>query len=208
MTAWSLCDIPAMNELIQIACRHPLGSLKRQQALTSIIRQITPKLWHDSAPDYPDALQQTWEYFCKHLCDRYDETQASLSTWLNHYLRWRLHDLKVRNATDAQNQAKPKTTSEGDVLDPIDQIPATPDIPPILQRTRSWAEAEVELRRIHIRGREDATAQLLILRRLPPETSWKDLSDELGIGISVLSTFYQRQCLPRLRKFGESDGYL
>jgi hypothetical protein len=46
------------------------------------------------------------------------------------------------------------------------------------------------------------------LRRLPPETSWEKLSQELGIPISSLSTFYQRKCLPKLRNFGESEGYV
>jgi hypothetical protein len=48
---------------------------------------------------------------------------------------------------------------------------------------------------------------VLILRRLPPETPWKVLSEEFDIPSSTLSSFYQRQCLPRLREFGKSEGY-
>jgi hypothetical protein len=62
--------------------------------------------------------------------------------------------------------------------------------------------------RTHIAGRPEVNAQVLILRRLPPEASWKELSAEFNLPISTLSSFYQRQCIPRLRKFGESEGYL
>ncbi|MDJ0689538.1 MAG: helix-turn-helix domain-containing protein [Xenococcaceae cyanobacterium MO_188.B32] len=44
--------------------------------------------------------------------------------------------------------------------------------------------------------------------RLPPETSWQELSKEFGISISTLSNFYQRQCMPRLRNFAKSEGYI
>jgi hypothetical protein len=34
------------------------------------------------------------------------------------------------------------------------------------------------------------------------------LSEEFGLSIGTLSSFYKRQCLPRLRKFAEEQGYL
>ena len=70
------------------------------------------------------------------------------------------------------------------------------------------ADPQGELRGIYITNRPDVTAQILILRRLPPETSWKDLAADYKLSVSTLSSFYQRQCLPRLRKFGELEGYL
>ena len=96
-----------------------------------------------------------------------------------------------------------------DLVDPIENLAAEPDIPPILDDVQRWAEADEsgELRRVKIEGSQ-VTCQTLILRRLPPEASWKDLAAEFGLSISTLSSFYQRQCLPRLRKFGETQGYL
>ncbi len=92
----------------------------------------------------------------------------------------------------------------------MDTLAAPADIPPIEEEVRTWAEtdADGELRQTHIKNHPEITAQLLILRRLPPETSWEELSAEFGVKVSTLSMFYQRKCQPRLRKFGESQGYL
>jgi hypothetical protein len=196
-------------ELTQIVCNHPPGHPTRQKALNQLIRLITPKLYRDTSPDYPDALQQTWEYFLKGVCSKYDATQASLATWLNHYLKWRLHDLVQARADRLRKTLQPLVTADG-TIDPIDNVPAPPDLPPILEATRDWAIADADgsLTSRHIRGYPQITAQLLILRRLPPETRWEDLAQELGVTISTLSAFYQRKCWPLLRKFGEEAGYL
>jgi len=89
-------------------------------------------------------------------------------------------------------------------------FPAPDDTPPILDDIRHWVKTDPDgqLRRIHIRNHPEITAQVIILRRLPPETSWKDLSTEFGISLSTLSNFYQTRCIPLLRNFGESQGYL
>ena len=76
--------------------------------------------------------------------------------------------------------------------------------------TKQWAKTDPsgELQSIHIQGHPLVTCQVLILERLPPETSWKTMSAEFNISISTLTSFYRRQCIPRLRKFGESQGYM
>ncbi|NEQ27774.1 MAG: sigma-70 family RNA polymerase sigma factor, partial [Microcoleus sp. SIO2G3] len=101
-------------------------------------------------------------------------------------------------------------SGDEETLDPVENLAAEPDVPPILEEVKAWVEADAsgELRRTHIEGHAAVTAQVLILRRLPPETSWKDLAAEFELSVSTLSSFYQRQCLPRLHKFGESEGYL
>jgi hypothetical protein len=208
-----------LRQLVVEACSHPPGSLKRQRALTQVIRLVVRKLWKDSSPHYADALQQTWIYFCQNVCEgktgaAYDPTQSSVTTWLNFYLKRRLQDFFIDNqkqlATRASGQLRQSRSGEMERVDPIETLAAEPDVPPILEDVRTWAEIDVtgELRQTHIAGHRQMTCQLLILRRLPPETSWKDLAAEFGLSVSTLSSFYQRQCLPRLRKFGESQGYL
>ncbi|MBD3882270.1 sigma-70 family RNA polymerase sigma factor [Phormidium tenue FACHB-886] len=209
-----------LRQLVKEACSHPPGSPARQRNLTKVIRFCAGKLWRDSTPYYQDALQQTWVYFCQNVCeattgDRYNPDRSSVSTWLNSYLRRRLQDFYIdaqkQQATRASGLARSSRSGDvGEVVDPIDTLAAEPDVPPILQDVKTWAEADPtgELSKIHIEGHPQVTCQLLILRRLPPETGWKQLSAELGLSVSTLSSFYQRQCLPRLRKFGESEGYL
>ncbi len=129
---------------------------------------------------------------------------------LNGYLKWRSRDLRAEIAEQKATRVSGEIRGTDEITDPVEMLEAPPDVPPILEEVRMWAEtdADGELRRTHIKGHSEVTAQLLILRRLPPETSWKKLSAEFGIGVSTLNTFYERQCRPRLRKFGESQGYL
>jgi len=209
-----------LRTLVEDTCRHPPGSVQRQRGLTQIILLTTPKLWQDYSPYYADALQQTWVYFCRNICEgqtgaQYDPSYGSIATWLNAYLKRRLQDglldQQKQQATQASTQARQSRSGESEETpDLIENLAAEPDIPPILENVKAWVEADTsgELRQIQIEGHPVVTAQMLILRRLPPETSWKDLAAEFGRSVSTLSSFYQRQCLPRLRKFGQSEGYL
>jgi hypothetical protein len=205
-----------LRELVDRACSHSPGSAVRQKALTQIIRTIARRLWREYTAGYEDALQQTWLYFCRNICEattgeRYDPDRASLITWLNNYLKRRLQDVQIgesqakRDFVPAQVRGK-----DGETIDVIEQQPAPPDIPPILEDLRRWAETDTDgtLTSTHIKGYPQVNARLLILRRLPPETSWEQLSKELGIAIPTLSAFYQRKCMPKLHNFGESEGYV
>lgn len=204
-----------MDSLVAEACKHPPGSAARQRNLTRIIRVIGSKLWRENTPYYQDALQQTWVYFCQNICEgntgrAYDPERGTIVTWLNFYLKKRLHDFYTKQSEEGKHLATPKSDDSAENPDPLENIASEPDVPPLLEQVKQWVEedADGELRCIHIANRKDVTAQVLILRRLPPETSWKDLATEFNLSVSTLSSFYQRQCLPRLRKFGESEGYL
>lgn len=208
-----------IRQWVTEACKNPPGSPGRQRYLTKVIRHATSKLWRESNPYYQDALQQTWVYFCQNICEagtgeRYDPDRSTVTTWLNSYLKRRLQDFFIDTQKQQARKATPlnKTSRSGEseMLDPLDNVASAPDVPPILDEVKHWVEADPngELRRVCIEGHPTVNCQLLILRRLPPETSWKDLATELGLSVSTLSSFYQRQCLPRLRKFGESEGYL
>ena len=208
---------PSVQDLIAEACGYPPGHPQRQRRLTQVIRHIAGRLWRENSPYYQDALQQTWIYFCQNLCEgttcqAYDPTKASVVTWLNAYLRRRLQDGYLDRKKQRQRTIAPAPTQSGadPMPDPVDRIPAQPDVPPLLEEVRAWAERgdDARLTRTHIANHTHITCQLLILKRLPPETPWKDLAAELQVSIGTLSSFYQRQCLPLLREFGRSQGYL
>src|SRR5919199_2010077 len=204
-----------LDSLVTEACNHPPGSAARQKNLTRIIRLIAPKLWREHTPYYQDALQQTWIYFCQNICEgktgkAYDPDRGTIVTWLNYSLKKRLQDLSDAARKRQEKFVSQRLDDSNEAFDLLENIPAEPDVLPLLEQVKQWVEADPdgELSRIHITNRPDMTAQLLILRRLPPETSWKDLAAEFNLSMSTLSSFYQRQCLPRLRKFGDSEGYL
>ncbi len=204
-----------LSQLVAAACQHPPGSLNRRRCLSKLILAIetSGKLRQENVPFYEDALQLTWIYLSQNLCEActarepYDPAKSRVTTWLNAYLKRRLQDLRA----EARSQPlQPPSASPDDGFDFLDNLEASPDIPPILEETRRWAERDPtgELQQIHIQGRPDLTCQLLILRRLPPETRWKDLATEFNCAFSTLANFYQKHCLPRMRQFGELQGYL
>ncbi|MDZ8186754.1 MAG: sigma-70 family RNA polymerase sigma factor [Nostoc sp. ChiSLP02] len=208
-----------LTYLIAQARRHSPGSPQRQKLLTQVIRLVQGKLWKENTPYYQDALQQTWLYFSRNVCDgltgqTYDPTQGTVITWLNAYLKRRLQDFSLNQnrelATTVSVRVRQSNSGDIETIDPMDNIPANPETPPILENLEIWVETDpdTELRSTHIKGRPDVNCQVLILKRLPPEVSWKELSEDFGLPIPTLSSFYQRQCLPRLRKFAEREGLL
>ena len=206
-----------LAELVIETCQHPQGTIARQSELTSLIRLInrSQKLWKDNSPYYEDALQQTWLYFCRNLCEAttaksaYDSDRSNVITWMNAYLKYRLQDMYIENH---QQQLKSGLAERKDIDDAVinqvvDRIAAPVQSSDLLEQIRQWAKLDRTkvLRRTYIRDRADVNAQVLILKRLPPETNWQILSQEFSLPISTLSSFYQRKCIPLLKEFYEKS---
>lgn len=201
--------------LVQEACKYPPGHRQRQKLLTQIIRLVNRKLWRENTVYYEDALQETWIYFCQNICEQktakqYDSNKASIITWLNNYLKWRLKDGYIQTKKQKKYRASVRVDNNNKIIDPVDNLPAKPDTAAILQEIEEWVidDPEQRLRHINLAQHPQITCQLLILKRLPPETSWKNLAQEYGISAGTLSSFYQRKCKPLLREFSRSQGYI
>ncbi|MBD2535349.1 sigma-70 family RNA polymerase sigma factor [Nostoc flagelliforme FACHB-838] len=199
-----------LQHLVAEACSHPAKSLMRRQKLSEIVRVVmkSGKLWKENTPYYNDALQQTWLYFCRNP-EQYNPESCSVITWLDNCLKWRLQDFRSR---EAEIQAKTVPLSSlpiENTTGAIESLPAAADIPPILEETYQWAftDPDNDLASTHVKGRPDVTCQILILRRLPPETPWKNIAKEFDLPPSTAPNFYKRECLPRLRNFALRQGY-
>jgi hypothetical protein len=204
-----------LAQLIQEACEHPPGTRERQKKLTQIIRLVNKKLWKESTVYYEDALQETWMYFCQNVCEGktakpYDPEQATVVTWLNNYLKWRLKDGFIKREKQKQQLATVRVDQNNQIIDPVANLPANPHVPPLLEEIEAWVlqDPEYILRQTHLDKHPEITCQLLILKRLPPETPWKTLAEQYGISAGTLSSFYQRKCKPLLRDFSKSQGYI
>ncbi len=202
-----------MTTLIMTLRQLPPHSVQYKKTLTQIVRQVSPKLWRENTPYYADALQQTWLYFCQHVGDRYDANLASLATWLNAHLKWRLKDLRDRAHQEKflhlSLESDRQTGRQAfELPDPRHRHSGSQ--PLTLERVCDWVRTDAtgELRRTHIQDHPEINCQGVILRRLAEDTPWRDLATEFGVAISTLTSFYYRQCLTRLRHFGESEGYL
>lgn len=204
--------------LLSEARKYPPGNYRRKQCLTKMIRiiQQSNRLWHEHTPYYEDALQQTWLYFCQNICEagtgqKYDPNRSSIITWLNKYLKWRLQDFRIQNSQHLAKYYTATRLKKSDQFhDALAHIAAPPDIPPILGMTLQWIETDPsgELKKSHIHNRPEVNCQVLLLKRLFAQAQWEQISLEFKLPVSTLSSFYQRQCVPLLRKFGETQGFL
>lgn len=209
-----------LQQLVVEACSWPLGSDGRNQNLERIIEELkrSRRLRRGSSvpeADYDDILQKTWIYLCRNLCEAetakkpYNPNRSTLLTWINAYISWRLLDYYLEIEREKAGRMSPIKTTDGEILDPVDIIPARPEPPPILEKVLAWLEQEKKvLRRIYVEGRTDIHCELLIRHRLPPETSWQQLAQELGVSENTLQGFYRRKCVPRLREAGRQLSYL
>ena len=193
------------------------NSLKRQQILQKIYRLVmkSGKLWREYVPYYGDAVQQMWEYCCQHL-DEYDPEVGAVTSWFNFRLKKELRRFRDQTKRWGDRTASSITTPGGDTLDPVDNLRARPSIDPvldILEKTLAWVKAdpEGELQATRFRKRADINAQVLFLKRFPSETPWNAIAAEFDLDAAEakdLPKFYNRRCLPLLRKFGISQGYI
>lgn len=210
-----------LSQLIRDTCQHPHGSLKRQRGMTEIIKLIQRKLWKDNSNRfYGDALQRTWLYFCRNLCEattgqKFDPERSSVITWLNAYLKLELKKFWCNEKEFEKKWGKrllPVTVSSdtGEVIDPLEIVAAPKDIPPIVETSKKWLETDPtgELRSTHMSGHPEITCQAILLRRFLSAKSWKDISAEFNVPLQSLNTFNRRYCQPLLKKFGEEEGHL
>jgi hypothetical protein len=210
-----------LRQLARAACAFPQGSRDRNQSIDQIVQKIqrSGRLWRGSNlsdADYRDMVQQSWLYLVHNLCEpqtaraAYDPKQASLITWLNAYLKMRVLDARLGVQREQQSRVYEVLTAEGQPVDPIAQLPAPTECPPILKDVLNWVDdSSAELSRIYVQNRPDLNCKTLILLRLPPqETPWKQLAQEFDAPEATLRGFYRSQCLPRLRAFGQQAGYL
>lgn len=202
--------------LVQQVCRHAPRSEARQRSLTQLIRLITQsgQLWRDRSLGYADALQQTWLYVCQNLCEAttappYDQELSSLLTWINNYLRGQLQLYQQRQQRDRQRY---RSIDALDADYPLDELLIDA---PLVEATllmfalKDWLSDDPsgELSRTRLKEYPQVSCQFLIQRRLQDGASWEELSQESGISISTLSSFYERQCRPRLIQFARTHGY-
>ena len=120
-----------------------------------------------------------------------------------------MKDGYIKTQKQQQQTVSARIDESNKIIDPVESLPAKPDIPPILAEVEKWVlqDPEHKLRRTYLDNHPQITCQLLILKRLPPETPWKTLAEEYKVSAGTLSSFYQRKCKPLLREFSKFQGY-
>lgn len=205
-----------LRVLIAEACDHPENSLERQLKLNHIYRLVmkSGKLWKEGTWYYSDALQDTFEYCFSHL-EEYDASIKQVTTWIDDVLKKRLR--RYRDAKKRQNERTITLPQNSEIFqDQVANLPAGPDIEQVMDiwfHTIEWLKSDPEelLCSTYFRNRPEINAQSLFLMRFPSETPWKKIAAQFKLTESEakdLPKWYNRKCLPLLRKFGKDQGYI
>jgi hypothetical protein len=208
-----------LRQLVVEICACPQGSVDRQSIFSEVVRLVmqSRKLWRDSTPYYPDALQEMWEYCFKYIDHPdygYDPTVCGVVTWLDDRLKKILRRYRDQTRRQQSRRAPSAQLDDGQVFDPVDSLVAPPDPQSALDlwvTLLEWIKADLDQ---SLRGRVCAkyphiNAQILLLRRLPPnEQSWEAIATDLAADKTYIAQWYSRYCNEILRIWGRSQGYL
>ncbi|MBW4633096.1 MAG: sigma-70 family RNA polymerase sigma factor [Iphinoe sp. HA4291-MV1] len=187
----------------------------RDKALTLLIHTIqkSGKLFCQGKSDFPrqvyaEALQETWLYVCRKV-HQYDPKEGKVITWVNFILDKRFKDainkyLKEQQTRSLDAPLKNSYSADGSemMLKEIIESPKYTFCEYEEVRQFIAEDTDGEFKRRHVKGHPQANFQEIALRRLD-EQSWQAMSDELGITLVTLSSFYQRSIEHFALKFKE-----
>lgn len=227
-----------LQNLIQELCQHSESSPKRRRVLNQLLLAIQqlPGLYKDRHPDYPIALNQTWEWVCRKICQfeqRPPSLQASLTAWINGHLKWRIKDLYTGGHPDYMG-SNPGEISLDNTINNNDgnQIPLSEQLLSS-QMTINLLDELIEelhktnqerlgekvrkhilqdgqnLRACHPRKHPECHCQLLAERLLlqEPPDAIASIAREFNINNQALYSHWKRKCLPLLQEIALNYGY-
>lgn len=211
-----------LKQLMAQAVAAAPNSLERRRCLDRIYTLVmrSKKLWKGYSFDaayYNDAVNDMWQE-CFANPETYDPGVNEVTTWLNDALKRALRRHRDRRCRDQKRHISTWINADGDVTDATDNLEARPDayeaIREVLVQVLRWVmtDPEGDLRRLHFRKRPEITAQVLMLRRLPPQSkTWPEIVQEFGLtgkDAEALPKWYSRYCRPLLRDFGAQNDLL
>ncbi len=223
-----------LQQLIEEVCGYEEGTPQRQKALNNllIVVQQLPGIKKDGHQDYLEALNKTWEWFCRSI-DKFDRLKVnsgesltvSLVRWINGYLKWRIKDLYASDGNYTISLDQQISNDEGSKVTKLDILPdpkfanITLDlldlkIAEIQQRDRqTWGERIIQfieqdekrqLKRCCTRNNTECNCQFLAKRLLLTKPSHKiaDIARELNVSNQTIYSHWKKKCLPLLKEIG------
>ncbi|PSB26180.1 hypothetical protein C7B69_11855 [filamentous cyanobacterium Phorm 46] len=209
-------------QLVTEACKHPVGSLRRGRFLDKLIREIVKsgKLWKENTPHYEEALQKTWIYLSRNLCEAttakepYNPEKSQITTWLNPYLKKRLLDCYRKQKQERERQIQLPIVSLDRLSDKKDikyteNLKANPDVSFYLDELLEWIETDPnnELKSRHVRGKPEINCQVLLQRKCLYGQTLQEIAKEFGCAHSTLYQLLNNDCRHLLQQFSENQGY-
>lgn len=195
-----------LKEKILEAQNHSPGTIAHRQVLDNIARTILkskrlyrppmgrlpPQCRGAYAEIYNTAKQELMVWVCQNL-DKYDPSKASVMGWINMLLDRRFINVGIKQWQDGREKRLGKRLNLQDLIKAEEGIPSPEKETTNLDILRQFIIDDPEglLQSRHIQKRPDVTFQLLLLYKLDDRT-FKSISQELGIPIPTLNSFYRR----------------
>ena len=200
-----------LKQLALKAKQHPPQTPKRQQALAEMVQLIlqSGRLCYPYRGQfegiykqiYDEARQEMLLYICQKI-DDYNPEKSPVMRWVNFLLENRFFPNTIPKFMD-RNIVR-RTLDELENITQVEEgeVSMSEVIAECIEK-----DPEDLFKNEHIKSCPQATFQLLAKRRLAG-ASWQEISLELGMKVSTLSTFYQR-CLhkfaAKLREYCQNN---
>ena len=186
------------QELMMLAIeaqRHPSRSKERRMALTKLVEKILksnrlcrprsgefPELYEEI---YQEAIQKLMIYICQSI-DQYKPEKSPVMRWVNFYMEKRFFNDAIREIFGPSNVKLESIPDENNLEQP-EKIPLPSEL--ILDYIEN--DPEQLCQNLRHKMYPHLNFQSLAIRILAGE-KWREISADLGIPISTLSSFYQR----------------
>jgi len=192
-----------LKQLAVKAQQYPAKSLERQQALAALLAAMQGKLYRPRQGQFPgfyeeiyaEAEHRLFSFLCERI-DTYDPEQDFLA-WANFLLSRRFFNEVAREVRpphrDPVASASPAAFTEDDLSGADLEAVSLQAAPSLVQEIKQCLEDDPDgiFQAAFVMDNPAANFQFLALQRLSG-CSWKEISAELGITISTLSSFYER----------------
>ncbi|WP_449420342.1 hypothetical protein [Phormidium nigroviride] len=186
------------EELMMLAIeaqRHPPKSKERRIALTKLVEKILKSgrlcrpcqgQFGDRYEEiYQEAIQKLMIYICEKI-DQYKPEKSPVMRWVNFYMEKRFFNDAIREILGKSNVKLESIPDENNLEQP-EKIPLLSEL--ILDYIEN--DPEQLCQNLRHKMYPHLNFQSLAIRILARE-KWREISADLGIPISTLSSFYQR----------------
>lgn len=195
-----------LKRLAIASIRHPPLSKERQQTLANLVHTLLASGELEGCRKsksqfdrdvYDEAVQELMLYICENI-EKYDPKRGSFVEWAVMLMSKRFTHLVLSRASNPQLKQFP---TESDLDNFLENIILPESSPSLMEEVKNYVELDPErlLRSQFLKNNKHLDFQILVRRRLLGDT-WKEISEDTGIEISSLHSFYQR----RLEKFKDN----
>ncbi|WP_243713853.1 hypothetical protein [Nostoc sp. 106C] len=197
--------------------------------MNRLLREIQqfPRLLKSPHPDYPAALNRTFEWVSNNISEfepYSDSVAESLVRWVNGYLRWRIQDLYSADK-NAPLSLDATIASDFGEITLLDKLPNSTlsGLDGLIENSQRESKQRIglELKLYIERDPEEKLknsyprscakcncqflSQRLVLKEPPDKVT--DIARDLSIPRTTVNSHWNRNCKPMLQKIAEDLGY-